>query len=189
MVKLYLKIIFLAFSFFNTALAATYLEHAQESIQSIDEFRINRNFGLRSELGGALGAFSLQLEVNYEPSESAFAGVGKGPGYESFGVFWKHYFEPNELTLFNVLGYSRWYNSSADYNTSESGILQRALNEDEKSSKLFVLDFMVLGFGILYTPQSSNYLGFGYFLEVNLLYEYKKAKVIPTGGVGLSYNF
>lgn len=171
------------------ALASSYIEHTQESIQTIEQFRMNRNFGLRSQIGGALGAFSLQLEVNYEPSESAFAGIGKGPGYETFGMFWRHSFEPNALTLYNILGYSRWYNSSSDYNDADSSILQRTLADEEKSSKLFALDFLVLGFGINYTPQNSNYLGFGYYLETNLLYEYKKAKLIPTGGVGVSYNF
>jgi hypothetical protein len=188
MVKFVLFSLLLFFDF-SLALANTYIEQIQNSAQSVESFRLDRKFGLRTEMGGALGAFSLQLDLNYEPTESLFVGFGKGPGYDSFGFFLKHYFERNDLTLFNTLGYSRWYNTSSQNDLAGSAILQRSLTEEQKNTQVFSLDFLAFGFGIQYSPQFNNYLGFSYFLEATFLYEYKRAKTIPTGGVGIAYNF
>src|SRR5207253_5257868 len=51
-----------------------------------------RKLGLGLALGGSLGFYGLNIEINFEDMDGAVAGIGGGDGYNSVNVLWKHTF-------------------------------------------------------------------------------------------------
>ncbi len=188
-----------AFILFAAVAARASVSDEASSVFKIDEntnykstldMRSTRKFGVGASVGGELGLFGVAFELNFEDENSALAGFGTGPGYNSFAVLWKHTFEGDYIAPYTTLGYSRWYNSSADRNDiGRSGILNRALSDDDKASGHFATNFLTGTLGLQYNQLSGEAAGASLFVELVFLDEIERSILIPTGAVGVIYYF
>lgn len=154
------------------------------------KMRETRKVGVGMAVGGTLGLAGLNLEFNFEDADGAVAGFGTGPGYNSFGVAWKHNFEGDYLSPYTTLGYSRWYNSAGGKDAaSDSDILNRVLTDSEKATGRFGADFITGALGLQYNQLSGELAGFSFYGEVVALVEVKRSQLLPAGSVGALYYF
>jgi hypothetical protein len=154
------------------------------------KMRETRKVGVGAAVGGTLGLASINLEFNFEDADGAMAGFGTGPGYNSFGVAWKHNFEGSYVSPYTTLGYSRWYNSEGGKDAAaDSDILNRVLTDSEKTSGRFGADFITGALGLQYNQLSGELAGFSFYGEVIALVEVKRSQLLPAGSVGALYYF
>lgn len=163
---------------------------AGTSYSSNLKMRETRKVGVGMAVGGTLGLAGINLEFNFEDADGAVAGFGTGPGYNSFGVAWKHNFEGDYISPYTTLGYSRWYNSAGGKDAAvDSDILNRVLTDSEKTSGRFGADFFTGALGLQYNQLSGELAGFSFYGEVVALMEVKSSQLLPAGSVGALYYF
>ena len=154
------------------------------------KMRETRKVGVGAAVGGTLGLAGINLEFNFEDADGAVAGFGTGPGYNSFGVAWKHNFEGDYISPYTTAGYSRWYNSSGGKDAAaDSDILNRVLTDSEKASGKFGADFITGAIGLQYNQLSGELAGISFYGEVVALVEVKRSQFLPAGSVGALYYF
>lgn len=148
-----------------------------------------RKLGLGLGLGGSLGTYGFNIEINFEDADGAVAGMGGGEGYNSFNVLWKHTFLGDTVAPYTTLGYSRWYNSSGGGNYKNSAVLERVLTGSQKAEGKFATDFLSGSVGLQYTTLRGSLAGTSLFAEIVLLGDLHGAGIVPTGTVGTGYYF
>lgn len=148
-----------------------------------------RKIGLGLGVGGSLGTYGFNIEVNFEDANGAMAGVGGGDGYSSFNILWKHSFLGDTIAPYTTLGYSRWYNASGGGNYKNSAVLERVLTDDQKNSGQFATDFLSGSVGLQYIHLKGALAGTSLFAEIVLLGDLHRGLVVPTGTVGAGYYF
>ncbi len=153
------------------------------------KLREDRKIGLGTQLGGGLGVAGLDLEINVDAENSVVAGVGTGTGYGTFQVLWRHSFEGPYLTPYTTAGWSRWYNSSSPSEYKNSLILDRVLNDSDRASGRFGVDFLTVSAGMQYHQLSGDLMGLSFFAEFALLSAFSNPSIIPTGTLGSIYYF
>ncbi|MBS1968979.1 MAG: hypothetical protein JSU04_01660 [Bdellovibrionales bacterium] len=148
-----------------------------------------RKIGLGLGLGGSLGFYGFNIEINFEDADGAMAGVGGGDGYSSFNLLWKHTFLGDTVAPYTTLGYSRWYNASGGGNYKNSAVLDRVLTDQEKADGKFATDFLSGSVGLQYTTLRGELAGTSLFAEFVLLGDVHHGNIVPTGTVGAGYYF
>jgi hypothetical protein len=163
---------------------------AGTSYSSNLKMRETRKVGVGAAVGGTLGLAGINLEFNFEDADGVVAGFGTGPGYNSFGVAWKHNFEGDYISPYTTVGYSRWYNSSGGKDAAaDSDILNRVLTDSEKRSGQFGADFITGALGLQYNQLSGELAGVSFYGELVGLIEVKRSQFLPAGSVGALYYF
>lgn len=148
-----------------------------------------RKIGLGLGVGGSLGTYGFNVEINFEDADGAVAGIGGGDGYSSFNVLWKHTFLGDTVAPYTTLGYSRWYNASGTGNYKNSAVLERVLTKDQKAEGRFATDFLSGAVGLQYTTLRGSLAGTSLFAEIVLLGDIHSGNLVPTGSVGAGYYF
>lgn len=148
-----------------------------------------RKIGLGLGVGGSLGLYGFNIEVNFEDINGAIAGVGGGDGYSSFHVLWKHTFQGDTVAPYTTAGYSRWHNATGRGDFKNSGILERVLSDEEKATGRFATDFFSGSVGLQYTHLNGVFAGAALFAEVVLLGDLHNGTLVPTGTFGTTYYF
>ncbi len=174
---------------FSTTVTNVFKVDENNNYQDNLALREARKVGLGLALGGSLGSYGLNFEINFEDMDGALAGVGGGPGYSSVNILWKHSFLGDRIAPYTTLGYARWYNSSGIGNYQKADVLEQVLNADQKSSGQFATDFISGSIGLQYTELTGNLAGTSFFAEIVLLDEVHRGMVVPTGSVGAAYYF
>ncbi len=153
------------------------------------KMREQKKVGLGVAFGGALGLAGLNLELNFEDSNSALGGFGVGPGYNSFFLAWKHIEDTRDLSLYYELGYSRWYsNSNSNGNPKNSSTLKAVFDNKDFKNPLSA-DFLVGTLGTQFYQLNGTIAGMSFYGELNLMYELGKQRLVPSGGIGSTYYF
>jgi len=154
------------------------------------KMRQDRKVGAGLSVGGPLGVAGANIELNMEDENSAVAGFGTGPGYNSFQLAWKHAFDGDYIAPYVSGGISRWYNSNGSSNAfQDSGTLKEVLSDSEKSSGRFGADFVFGSLGLQYNQLSGDFAGLSFYGEVVLMEAVERGVLIPTGTVGSTYFF
>ena len=153
------------------------------------KLRDERKIGLGSQIGGGLGVAGLDLEINVDSENSVIAGVGSGTGYGTFQVLWRHSFEGQYLTPYTTAGWSRWYNASSTSEYKNSLILDRVLNDSDRASGRFGVDFLTVSAGMQYHQLSGDLMGLSFFADFTLLSAISNPSIVPTGTLGSIYYF
>ena len=188
---------------FSTRVHAQESEQADPSSTAASVFKVDENnnykdnFALREArkigvafgVGGTLGLYGLNIEVNFEDENAGYAGFGGGDGFKSFNIGWKHSFEGDTIAPYASTGYSRWYDSSDSGNYNNSAILDRVLTKSQKESGRFATDFISGALGLQYTHLTGYMAGTSLFAEVVLLGELNSGIFVPTGSAGGAYYF
>lgn len=195
--------VFMTMPFSNVSASTQYLDDSDFTSTAASVFKVDENnnyqdnlalrearkIGLGLALGGTLGNYGINVEINFEDMDGAVAGLGGGDGYSSVNVLWKHTFLGDTVAPYTTLGYSRWYNSSGTGNYQNSTVLEQVLNEEQKSSGKFATDFISGALGLQFIQLSGSFAGTSLFAEIILLGEVHRAMIVPTGSVGAAYYF
>lgn len=161
-----------------------------ELYESNLDLKAHRKFGIGASVGGANGLVALSGEINVEPKEAAFAGLGFGPSYSSFNLGWKHNFEGYYINPYTKVGYSKWFNSASGAgNAGSSDVLKQVLSDEEIRTNRFGVDFVVGSIGLEYNQLEGNLAGMNLVGELNLMTEISNPKLIPTGSIGIIYYY
>lgn len=153
------------------------------------KMREERKMGVGTQIGSGLGMAGLNMEINIDPENSAMAGIGTGPGYGTFQLLWRHNWEGRYFTPYTTAGWSRWYNSDKSEDHEKSLILDRALNDEQKLTGRFGVDFLTGSLGMQYNQLSGDFAGTTFFVELALLAALRDFRPLPTGAVGAVYYF
>ncbi len=156
------------------------------------EMREQRKIGLGAGFGGDVGMFGWRAEYNFEDADGAVVGLGWGPGYQAFSLNWKHNWESfldTELSPFIKAGYAHWAHTGGG-NYSQSDILKQALNDEQKETRRFGVDFIPVFVGLQYYFLEAEYAGLTFQAEIGLLNQINPTRqMIITGGVGSTFYF
>ena len=154
------------------------------------DLKAHKRIGLGLIVGGAAGLLGFNLEVNVEPTDAAFVGLGTGPSYNSFNFGWKHNLIGNYLSPYTKVGYSKWFNSSATSSSAgDSDVLRRILSNEEIRNNRYSADFLVGSAGLEYNQLEGELAGVNLFGEVVLLAEIKSSILIPSGAIGINFYY
>jgi hypothetical protein len=158
---------------------------------SVEAMRTNRKVGVGVESFGRMGVLGLNIELNFGSNDSATTGVGGGPGYNSFGMGWKHTFSGATITPYAGMGFARWTGTgNGKMDGTIPGYLEsKFLDEDEKQTGRFGKNFLVPSIGIQFNQLHGPSSGAALFAEVIFLIETSSMKQLPTGSVGALYFF
>lgn len=167
---------------------------AQEEMTSTSSYpnnlkmRDERKVGVGAQVGGSAGLIGINLDLNFEDQDGVLVGYGMGSGFSTFSISWKHSFEGMYFTPYTTLGWSRWYNSAGGEGQN-SHVLDSALNQGEKDSGRFGIDFLAAAGGFQYNELSGELAGAGFFGEVELYASPFRGGLIPSAAVGVNYFF
>lgn len=190
------------------ALFVSSAAYAQESNQNILNIRKNydadgveiydsnyhlrdfKKFGIGTQVGGVAGVFGVNGEFNLDLANAVVMGFGLGPGYQTYNARWKYSFEGRYLSPYTTAGYAKWFNSTGNKSaTKDSAVLNRVLTQSEKETGRFGTDFIVAGGGLEYNQLEGEMSGITFYGEIILMHEIKRATMVPTGGLGITYLF
>ncbi len=152
------------------------------------KLREDRKVGVGLQAGGLAGVLGAVIELNIENQNGTIVTAGLGSEYSTFALAWKHSFEGRYTTPYATLGWSRWYNSTSKEPTG-SHVLNSVLDESEKNSGQFGIDFIAAGAGLQYQELGGDFEGTSLFVELNLLASTSRGKLIPTFAIGSTYYF
>lgn len=153
------------------------------------DMRSQKKMGLGLTLGGPLGVAGLITELNFEKDNSGLAGLGTGPGYNSFILSWKRTFEGTYVTPYTLLGFSHWFSNKSEGDPRQSAILQQVLSENEMSTQNFGESFFAGSLGLQYNHLHGDFAGLSFLIQFDLLQSWKKNVGVLTGGLGAIYYF
>ena len=71
----------------------------------------------------------------------------------------------------------------------DSDVLRRIFSEKNLKSGKFEADFLVSSVGAEYNQLEGELAGVNFYAELVLMTELKKATIIPTGAVGITYFY
>lgn len=142
-----------------------------------------KKVGIGGAVGGALGLASLQVELNFEEDNSAIAGFGSGPGYNSILLGWRHLENNRDLNLYYTLGFSKWYTEAATGNVNQSSTLRALYNKERLRSDIST-NFLIGSLGTQFFHLNGELAGLSFFGELTFMLEVGQSKIIPTGAVG-----
>jgi hypothetical protein len=161
----------------------------QDTYSSNIQMREERKVGISTQIGGGLGMFGVNLEVNVDGENTAVAGMGTGTGYGTFQMLWKHHWEGKYFTPYTSAGLSRWYNSDSSDSYKKSLILDRALSDEQKESGRFGVDFLTASGGMEYQQLSGDFAGTSFFAEFGVLSALRNPTPLLIGSIGAAYYF
>lgn len=153
------------------------------------QLREERKVGIGTQIGGGLGVWGMNLEVNINSQYSALAGMGTGPGYGTFQMLGKYHWEGKYFTPYVSAGISRWYNSGNTSDHEKSLILDRVLNKEEKDNARFGVDFLVASYGMQYLELGGQMAGTSFFAEFGFMSASRNLTPLLTGSLGAAYYF
>jgi hypothetical protein len=174
--------------FILSCISSGALAQEETSYMSNVQMRGERKVGLGTQLGGSAGLIGINLDLNIEDQDGAVVGLGMGSGYSTFSLFWKHSFEGKYFTPYTTLGWSRWYNSAGG-SGPQSHVLDGTLNQSEKDSGRFGIDFLAAAGGLQFNELSGELAGAGFFGEVELFASPFRGGLIPSAAIGVNYFF
>jgi hypothetical protein len=169
-------------------------ESSQQNITYLDNLSLRQDLkvGAGIAVGGGLSAAGLILDLNFEDENGAVVGFSNLSNNNSFWLAWKHNFSGDYLSPFFTLGYSRWYNapsSSTKNSYEDSSVLDQALDQEQKRTGQYGVNFAVATFGAQYNQLSGDLAGLSFYGEVSLLTEVSEVRALPYGGIGILYYF
>jgi len=174
---------------FASTVASVFKVSEDNNYQSNLTLRENRRIGLGMGVGGTLGLYGLNIEVNFEDQNSGIAGFGGGTNYSTFNIGWKHIYEGDTIAPYTSLGYSRWYGSGGSGDYHNSAVLDRVLSRKQKADHQFAADFLSGAIGLQYLHLRGPMAGASLYAEVLMLAEANSSSLVPTGSVGAGYYF
>lgn len=154
------------------------------------DMKRHKKIGLGLSIGGASGALGFNSELNVDPEKALIIGLGTGPNYGTFNLLYKHSLESNYLSPYGKVGYSKWF--SAAGNTSSFGssdLLKNIFSEKELKSGRFDTDLLITSIGAEYNQLEGELSGVNFYGELVMMTEFKTAKLIPSGSVGMVYFY
>lgn len=151
--------------------------------------RKDRKVGVGFGLGGDLGLYGAQVELNIQDENSARIGFAVASDVQSFSLQWKRSFEAEYFAPYFSAGYARWFNSSEKNLTNKSYVLNAVLDDKAKETGLFTADFLVGSLGMQYYQLDGDWTGAGFYFEFSLLTSLNKSSFLPSGGLGVIYYF
>jgi hypothetical protein len=167
--------------------------YSKQSFGDVYELRKTRRIGVGTQFLGPSGLVGANVELNFQPENSALISFGGGPGYNAFGFQWKHSFLAQNWTPHASVGYSHWYNSSpgglSSTKTNPPVLYERWLTTPEKNTGEFQIDLLTTSIGISFYPLIGEWPGAAYFAEILFLTRTTSIEPTVLGSFGVSYYF
>lgn len=141
--------------------------------------------------GGMMGMIGLNVEINLEPEDTLFLGLGTGKGFNTFNFGYKKNFEGYYMSPYTKVGLTRWSSASSAGNGASSGsdVLRQVLSDDEIRDNRFYVNFLAGGAGLEYNQLEGNLSGINLFGELLVLADISDFKLVPTGSIGITYFY
>jgi hypothetical protein len=150
-----------------------------------------KKIGAGLAAGGMMGMIGLNVEINLEPEDTLFLGLGTGKGFNTFNFGYKKNFEGYYMSPYTKVGLTRWSSASNAGNGASSGsdVLRQVLSDDEIRDNKFYVNFLAGGAGLEYNQLEGNLSGINLFGELLVLADISDFKLVPTGSVGITYFY
>jgi hypothetical protein len=150
-----------------------------------------KKIGAGLATGGMAGLIGLNIEINFQPEDTLFFGLGSGKGFNTFNIGYKKNFEGYYMSPYTKVGINRWSSSSnsAGGTASSSDILRQVLSDNEIRDNNFYVNFLAGGAGLEYNQLEGNLSGINLFGELLLLADISDFKLVPTGSIGITYFY
>lgn len=150
-----------------------------------------KRIGAGLAAGGMTGLIGLNIEINIEPEDTLFLGLGSGKGYNTFNFGYKKNFEGYYMSPYTKVGITRWSSASNSGNgaASSSDVLRQVLSNDEIRDNKFYVNFLAGGAGLEYNQLEGNLSGINLFGELLVLADISDFKLVPTGSIGITYFY
>jgi hypothetical protein len=150
-----------------------------------------KRIGAGLAAGGMTGMIGLNVEINIEPEDTLFLGLGSGKGYNTFNFGYKKNFEGYYMSPYTKVGITRWSSASNSGSgaASSSDVLRQVLSNDEIRDNKFYVNFLAGGAGLEYNQLEGNLSGINLFGELLVLADISDFKLVPTGSIGITYFY
>ncbi len=150
-----------------------------------------KKIGTGLAAGGMTGLIGLNIEINFQPEDTLFFGLGSGKGFNTFNIGYKKNFEGYYMSPYTKVGINRWSSSSnsSSGSASSSDILRQVLSDNEIRDNNFYVNFLAGGAGLEYNQLEGNLSGINLFGELLLLADISDFKLVPTGSIGITYFY
>lgn len=150
-----------------------------------------KKIGAGLNAGGMAGTIGLNIEINLEPEDTVFFGLGTGKGFNTFNFGYKKNFEGYYMSPYTKVGITRWSSASNAGGGASSGsdVLRQVLSNDEIRDNKFYVNFLAGGAGLEYNQLEGNLSGINLFGELLVLADISDFKLVPTGAIGITYFY
>lgn len=153
------------------------------------QLRSARRMGVGAEVLGRLGMVGMDFEFNFDPANSATAGIGAGPQYFGYSLGYKHVLGGNNLSPYVGVSLNRLIAGSGSPMTESTPgwISDFFLTEADRTEQGFQKNFISPQFGLQFTQFYGPSAGGSFFFEVLLMYEIETRRTAPVGALGMMY--
>lgn len=178
----------------TTSILSKNRKYDQEGIELYNsnlDMKSMKRIGAGLVAGGLAGLIGLNIEINIEPENTFFLGLGTGKGFNTFNFGYKKNFESLYMSPYTKVGFSQWYNSSKSDETvgPNSNILRQVLSDNEIQNNKFNVNFLAGGAGLEYNQLEGDLSGLNLFGEVIVMADLATFKIQPTGSIGITYFY
>ena len=178
----------------TTSILSKNRKYDQEGIELYNsnlDMKSMKRVGAGLVAGGLAGLIGLNIEINIEPENTFFLGLGTGKGFNTFNFGYKKNFESLYMSPYTKVGFSQWYNSSKSDETvgPNSNILRQVLSDNEIQNNKFNVNFLAGGAGLEYNQLEGDLSGLNLFGEVIVMADLATFKIQPTGSIGITYFY
>jgi hypothetical protein len=162
-----------------------------ELYDSTFDMKSMKRIGAGLATGGMTGLIGLNIEINIQPEDTFFLGLGSGKGYNTFNFGYKKNFEGYYMSPYTKVGITRWSNhsNSSGGTAMSSDILRQVLSSDEIRDNRFYVNFLAAVEGVEYYQLEGNLSVINLFGELLLLADISDFKLVPTGSIGITYFY
>lgn len=150
-----------------------------------------KKIGAGLAAAGMMGTIGLNIEVNLEPEDTVFFGLGTGKGFNTFNFGYKKNYEGYYMSPYTKVGLTRWSSASNAGAGASSGsdVLRQVLSDNEIRENNFYVNFLAGGAGLEYNQLEGNLSGVNLFGELLVLADISDLKLVPTGSIGITYFY
>lgn len=150
----------------------------------------NKIIGLGLATGGVTGLIGLNAEINIQPEDAMYIGLGTGQAYSSFNFGYKMNFEGQYLSPYTKVGFSKWFSGKSETGAArKSDVLKQVLSEKEIADNKFDVNFLTAAAGIEYNQLEGELSGVNLFGEIVLMGDFSTTKLVPTASIGAIYFY
>lgn len=178
----------------STSIFSKHQKFDNEGVELYDnnlEMKAMKKLGIGLAVGGITGLIGLNGELNVEPENTLFLGLGTGRGFNTFNFGFKRNFEGYYMSPYTKVGFSKWFDSSNGGSSSarSSDVLRRVLSEEQIRDNDFDVNFLVGGAGLEYNQLEGEMSGINFFGELMVMMDTSSLTFLPTGSIGITYFY
>jgi len=153
---------------------------------TLDEFRIEKRFGIGVSAGGPLSTLGLEADINLTPYVTLSGGIGTGLDYSTLMAKTKYFLLGRSVSPYFAFGFARWWTDGTnEQDVSPSVLRNKFLRPLQNLKDGFSVHLFYPAVGVQFLHRS----GLSFYAELQYLFQMFSLANGTYAGTGVQWFF